>query len=181
MLKQCLIEVLYLLWPLICWVHVRRTEAEQCAVWCFLRCELSVCGGEGHRVLLSIMSALGWVGGVWLSATSLLFINSAWFITAFIILEKQFKVYGQPCPYISLTSEEADIKKAQGKGLGKYEYQRKAHIQFRAVSTHVCEDEGQGKHQLGQSCLPSQWQCCQGCPQELTAPHTTVFVQGCLA
>lgn len=92
------------------------------------------------------MTALRWGGGRWLSATSLLFINAAWFITATIILEKQFKVYGQPCPYVSLTSEEAVIKKAQSKGLGNYDYQRQTHIQFRAVWTPVYEDEVQGKH-----------------------------------
>lgn len=79
---------------------------------------------RGAHSPININDCSGLGGGGWLSAISLLFVNAAWFITAFIILEKQFKIYGQPCPYISLTSEEADIKKAQGKGLGKYKHQR---------------------------------------------------------
>lgn len=41
--------------------------------------------------------------------------------------KKQFKVFGQHCPYTYLTSERVNIRKHQGKGLGKHELQRKTH------------------------------------------------------
>lgn len=65
--------------------------------------------------------------GVWLNTISLLFINAAWFIIAFFVLEKQFQVFGQCCPYIYVTSEWVNIRAHQGKGLGKYKLQRKTH------------------------------------------------------
>lgn len=68
------------------------------------------------------MTILG-LGGA-LKAISLPFINAARFITAFFVLEKQFKAFGQHCPYIYLTDERVNMRKHQGKGLGKYELQR---------------------------------------------------------
>lgn len=66
--------------------------------------------------------------GGWLNVISLPFINAAQFITVFFVLEKQFKVFGQCCPYIYLTREQVNIRKHQRKGLVKYELQRKIQL-----------------------------------------------------
>lgn len=54
-------------------------------------------------------------------------INAAQFITAFLVLAEQFKVFGYWCPYKYLTSRWINVKKHQGRGLWKYELQIKSY------------------------------------------------------
>lgn len=67
--------------------------------------------------------------GEWLDIISLPLISTAWFITAFFILVKQFKVFGQHHSYLYVTGEWVNTRKHQGRGLGKYELQRETHRQ----------------------------------------------------
>lgn len=141
--------------------------------------------GARRTLLLPLMTTMALWGGGWLNAISLPFINAARFITAFFVLEKQFKVFGRCCPHLYLTGEWVNIRKHQGKGLGKYELQRQTHspsnlVLFKPKCIKMKWTVSGCSEPCPSEPLPLP-QCQQGCTQGLAAPHTQpLYVQSCL-